>query len=994
MRTCLLRRVPALILALVCCLSLLPGRAETYPLTAYTTASLRLRQQPSTSASVLLTIPSGDMVLITGESGTYYIVSYEGTQGYAQKQYLTVVEGGVNLPAVTPAPASTTAIYPVLYNGSTGEAVIALQEALKELGFLSGAADGKFGSGTRAAVLAFQAMNGLGQTGTADGETQALLYEGKPKNVKGKAVDVKTVAPVQGAVISQDSRGTPVSKLQERLLALGYYTGVVDGVAGKGTVSAIKTFQKKNGLSQTGRADAATQALLYSDQAIGARATAKPAATPTPLPTAAPEGEATYPYSTYTTSSVNLRQSASTSSTRLGTVPKGGEITVLSVSGNFLKVTYGKLTGYILAEYAYIPPQYAPGKALASDAGAQQRYDYLQSGSAGKSVMALQEALKELGFYAEGTDGNFGAATTAALKAFQQKNSIRQDGIASPEVQKLIFEGKPLNARGKKTTVMTLPNYTVSELKVGNKGEQVSDLQQRLKEQGFYTAAITGQYDTATQNAVKKFQTTHKLASDGVAGAKTLQLLYLLTATPSPAPYGAVPVAPAVTPLTADNVVVMRKGTKGTEVTRLQYRLMELGYYVCTPDGVYDDDEIAAIKEFQRRSGLKQDGVAGLATQQALYSDFAVAVETPVPVATLAPQYVVAGSPTPIVVDQGVLLQTLKEGSSGELVSALQTRLKALGYYTGTVDGSYGSGTARAVKEFQRRNGLDADGVAGRKTLEKIYTAGTAVNAPTAAPTAAPKTTAAPANGISATALKTGDSGAAVKAMQQRLVQLGYLATADGVYGPRTYNAVAAFQKKNGLTADGIAGTMTLNRLSSANAISSSGSLLVNAAATQTAANNTRTGTTSTAFSAPAASRVKYENWYSVIRPIAKTMPDVVIYDPDIGLHFNLHMFSFGKHADCETPTAADTAVLNQVVGVNSWTPKYVWVCFPDGQVYIGSIHSHGHEVDHTPNNNLEGHICLHFPRVMSEAEQTGPYAVSHQKEINWGWELTKAMAK
>ena len=123
-------------------------------------------------------------------------------------------------------------------------------------------------------------------------------------------------------------------------------------------------------------------------------------------------------------------------------------------------------------------------------------------------------------------------------------------------------------------------------------------------------------------------------------------------------------------------------------------------------------------------------------------------------------------------------------------------------------------------------------------------------------------------------------------------------------------------------------------------------------------------------------------------------MPDVVIYDPDSGLHFNLHMFSFGKHADSETPTAADTAVLNQVVGVNTWTPKYVWVCFPDGQVYIGSIHSHGHEVDHTPNNNLEGHICLHFPRVMSEAEATGPYAVSHQKEINWGWELTQAMAK
>ena len=182
---------------------------------------------------------------------------------------------------------------------------------------------------------------------------------------------------------------------------------------------------------------------------------------------------------------------------------------------------------------------------------------------------------------------------------------------------------------------------------------------------------------------------------------------------------------------------------------------------------------------------------------------------------------------------------------------------------------------------------------------------------------------------------------------------------------------------------------MTLNRISSSSAVPASGIAGLSGAAASTASSSA-----STVFTAPAASQVRYANWYSVIRDIARKMPDVVIYDPESGLHFNLHMFSFGKHADSETPTAADTAILNQVVGVNTWTPKFVWVVFPDGQVFIGSIHSHGHEVDHTPNNDLEGHICLHFPRVMSEAEQTGPYAVSHQNEINWGWELTQAMAK
>ena len=1012
MRTILLRRTAALVLALALCLGALPGQAEAYPLTAYTTASLMLRQQPSSSAQVVTVIPAGDMVLITGESGSYYIVTYEGVSGYALQRYLNLVDGGVNLPVVTPAPESAASAYPLLYAGSQGEAVEALQLALKELGFYTGKVDGKFGSGTRSAVVAFQKMNGLNQTGSADGDFQALLYEGKPKNSRGKALSVTTVAPLAGALISSGSQGPAVTRLQTQLKILGYYSSAVDGIAGKGTVQAIKDFQKKNGLSQTGKADAATQAFLYSDQAVAANATAtpKPSATPAPLPTAAAEGEAVFPFTTYTTASVNLRKAASVNSTRLATVPKGGEVQVLSISGDFLRVTYQKLTGYIASEYAYIPPQYAPGKALAADSDAQQRYDYLQTGSTGKAVLALQEALKELGFYAGAADGSYGAATAAAVKAFEKKNSIRQDGIASPEAQKLIFEGKPLNAKGKRTTVMTLPNFTVSQLTFGNKGDQVADLQQRLTAQGFYSGSISGNYDTATQNAVKKFQNTHKLTADGVAGAKTLQLLYLLTATPTPVPYIAATAAPlpTETPLTSANVVVMRNGTKGLEVVKLQNRLMELGYYTCAADGVYDQDEIAAVKEFQKKNGLKQDGVAGLVTQQALYSDFAVGVETFDPTeAPILPQNPVTQtnavpSPTPIVVPSASpVLQTLKSGDSGELVSALQTRLKELGFYTGAVDGKFGSGTVQAVKAFQKRNGLSQDGVAGPQTLQKLYISGDAIGAVTPAPTATPKpaesaapnTANAAASTVPATGtLKTGDKGDAVKAMQQRLVQLGYLASADGVYGPRTYNAVVNFQKRNGLTADGIAGKMTLNKLNSSSAIASTGTVLVNNSATLPG-----TGTTahaSSGFTAPRASQVQYANWYSVIRPIARKMPDVVIYDSLSGLRFNLHMFSFGKHADSETPTAADTAVLNEMVGVNTWTPKFVWVIFPDGQVYIGSIHSHGHEVDHTPGNNLEGHICLHFPRVMSEAEQTGPYAVSHQKEINWGWELTQAMAK
>ena len=63
----------------------------------------------------------------------------------------------------------------------------------------------------------------------------------------------------------------------------------------------------------------------------------------------------------------------------------------------------------------------------------------------------------------------------------------------------------------------------------------------------------------------------------------------------------------------------------------------------------------------------------------------------------------------------------LTVGAKGEEVKKLQQRLKDLGYLNGKVDGQFGGGTKRAVIAFQRRNGLDTDGVAGQETLAKLY---------------------------------------------------------------------------------------------------------------------------------------------------------------------------------------------------------------------------------------------------------------------------------
>lgn len=61
-----------------------------------------------------------------------------------------------------------------------------------------------------------------------------------------------------------------------------------------------------------------------------------------------------------------------------------------------------------------------------------------------------------------------------------------------------------------------------------------------------------------------------------------------------------------------------------------------------------------------------------------------------------------------------------KKGSSGATVSEIQTRLRAWGYYTGAVDGIYGSGTEKAVRYFQRSNGLSVDGQCGAQTLAAL----------------------------------------------------------------------------------------------------------------------------------------------------------------------------------------------------------------------------------------------------------------------------------
>lgn len=87
---------------------------------------------------------------------------------------------------------------------------------------------------------------------------------------------------------------------------------------------------------------------------------------------------------------------------------------------------------------------------------------------------------------------------------------------------------------------------------------------------------------------------------------------------------------------------------------------------------------------------------------------------------TLALAVIFAVNIAVITLAQTTFAETYKRGSSGSVVSEIQTKLKNWGYYSGSVDGVFGSQTEEAVKLFQKKNGLTVDGKAGPATLKAM----------------------------------------------------------------------------------------------------------------------------------------------------------------------------------------------------------------------------------------------------------------------------------
>lgn len=134
-------------------------------------------------------------------------------------------------------------------------------------------------------------------------------------------------------------------------------------------------------------------------------------------------------------------------------------------------------------------------------------------------------------------------------------------------------------------------------------------------------------------------------------------------------------------------VVVWRtykQGDTATEVYAIQYLLRDHGYTNLIADGIFGAETLAKVKNFQNKNGIEdEDGIVGPETWEAL-------------------------------------VITVSQGDNGDAVRAVQYLLQKKFTYTLEVDGIFGPITAQAVKDFQSKQGLTSDGVAGPLTWQKL----------------------------------------------------------------------------------------------------------------------------------------------------------------------------------------------------------------------------------------------------------------------------------
>ena len=382
-----------------------------------------------TTAGVTVYLKTGDyeQTLVADNRG---IVRFTLPHTYAQgtRFTLTVYYGaGNSMSYNVEATVGGTPYYKLFKRGSRGDGVYALTSRLSEMGYPVSPTN-YYSDSVAAAVRLFQSANGLSADGMAGKLTQEKLYS-------VSAIGYSESGQTYPTLVRGDRGMALLYTLQQRLKDLGYYTIRVDGIFGSGTQRAVRWFQSVNGLSVTGKADNATQQLLYSAQAKAASG---------------------YSPESYDTLSRSNRYKAAV-------VPLQRRLKALgylsgSADGYFGSNTYRavrnfqsrnglSVTGVAdsgTQQLLYSSSARPASGSSSSGSGSSTGYRLLYWGCRGDAVKRLQQALINAGYksYVRSADGIYGQWTYDAVRAYQKDVGLSVDGIAGKNTQNKLYGTK------------------------------------------------------------------------------------------------------------------------------------------------------------------------------------------------------------------------------------------------------------------------------------------------------------------------------------------------------------------------------------------------------------------------------------------------------------------------------------------------------------------------------------------------------------------------
>ncbi|MBQ7185026.1 MAG: peptidoglycan-binding protein [Clostridia bacterium] len=320
----------------------------------------------------------------------------------------------------------------VLKPGDKGEAVKVLQRHLRATYYYKGSITGKYDVYTTNAVKNFQRSAGLTVDGKAGKNTKTLLYNRKAAIFNGGL-------PLRD--LSQGDRGYDVYAIQQKLYNLNYLASAPTGVYNAATTAAMKKFESKNGLNQTGKFTATTRRYLYPSL-VDARIEQNWRAKDTKDDKYVPRTLKLYSKGDdVAAAQMKLKAAGYLLDKADGVFGQSTKKAVIAVQNDYNLDPDGVIGPATWAVIRTFNVQNADPKTVDVTRTGTVAPKLLRAGDRNSNVTLLQQYLIKLGYLPLGEDdGIFGARTTKAVKKFQKAHNLVADGIVGTKTLVALHE--------------------------------------------------------------------------------------------------------------------------------------------------------------------------------------------------------------------------------------------------------------------------------------------------------------------------------------------------------------------------------------------------------------------------------------------------------------------------------------------------------------------------------------------------------------------------